>query len=410
MVSKVERDLPHYRWPPPWPAIGEAVAAQLSESISIYDRSGVFERFESKFASLHDRRFGLLHNSGTSALLAMYFGAGLSVGDEVIAPVLTFPATVSPMLLFGARPVFADCDANGNLLASEIDRLVTSRTKAVVVTHLWGWPAEMAAICDACSRLGLMLLEDCSHAHGARYRGRLTGTFGTAAAWSLQGGKTVTGGEGGILLTDDQQIYERSLLLGHYNKRCKQELSADHPLHAYFTTGFGMKLRAHPLAIAIAEVLLDSLEEILEDRHRMATLMRAELSRSPHIRVQHSADVRSSFYALPFNVPGVLDADHLQRQFHGAGLYEADHPSSTRPLYSERLFDHPEVAFPWLNWNRTAPTPPNGAWNADDVYGTLFKLPVWSEVGDVELAVQYCSLIVDIVEEYFAGLKGVEGE
>jgi dTDP-4-amino-4,6-dideoxygalactose transaminase len=139
----------------------------------------------------------------------------------------------------------------------EIEKKITDKTKAIVVTHMWGIPCDMDAITVIAKKHNLRLLEDCSHAHGAKFNEQKVGTFGDAAVWSLQGQKTVTGGEGGILLTDDGEIHTRALLLGQYNKRCKQEIPRDHPLYQYALTGFGLKLRAHPLAIAMADQQFD---------------------------------------------------------------------------------------------------------------------------------------------------------
>ena len=186
-----------------WPKITHeaesAIFRQLHESVSIYNRSGIFEEFENSFSNYHGRKRGLLFNSGTSAIYAMYEGLGLEPGDEVICPTYTFFATISPLMSTGARPVFCDCREDGNINPDEIIRKITQKTRAVVVTHMWGIPCEMDTIHNICSRYGLALLEDCSHAHGASFGGQKVGTFGTAAAWSLQGQKIISGGEGGIL-------------------------------------------------------------------------------------------------------------------------------------------------------------------------------------------------------------------
>ena len=105
---------------------------------------------------------------------------------------------------------------------------------------MWGIPCEMDRIIEICNKQNIFLLEDCSHAHGASFQGRKTGSFGDAAAWSLQGQKIISGGEGGILLTKHKDIFSRALLQGHYNKRCKQEISQDDPLFQFALTGLGL--------------------------------------------------------------------------------------------------------------------------------------------------------------------------
>jgi dTDP-4-amino-4,6-dideoxygalactose transaminase len=120
--------------------------------------------------------------------------------------------------------VLADCDETGSLDPMDASRRITSRTKAIVVTHMWGLPANMTGLTDLADRHGLMLLEDASHAHGAAIDGRKIGTFGRAAAFSMNGPKPLSAGEGGFVLTDDDETYYRVLLHGQYNKRCRNEI------------------------------------------------------------------------------------------------------------------------------------------------------------------------------------------
>jgi hypothetical protein len=165
--TTVTQDGPHFRWPPVTATTTAAVTRQLHDSISLYDRSGVIAELEGALESYHGRAHAVLASSGTAALHAMY-AATLRPGDEVIVPAYTFFATVTPLLHLGVRPVLADCDANGNLDPAYVQSRITSRTRAIVVTHLWGIPADMAALGDLAQAGGLHLFEDASHAHGAQ--------------------------------------------------------------------------------------------------------------------------------------------------------------------------------------------------------------------------------------------------
>lgn len=204
--------------------IEEAVIDQLYDTISIYDNSNIFEKFENEFAKYHNKRYGLVTSSGTAALWSMYDSIGLKSNDEILCPAYTFFATNTPIFLTGATPVLVDCDEYGNMNIDEIEKKITSRTKAIVVTHMWGYPCQMDKIRAIADKYHLYLLEDCSHAHGGSYKGKKLGEWGDVAAFSLQGNKIITGGEGGILITNDKSIYDRAVLLGHYNKRCKKEI------------------------------------------------------------------------------------------------------------------------------------------------------------------------------------------
>ena len=206
--------------------IEEAVIDQLHDTISIYDNSNIFKKFEDEFAKYHNKKYGLVTSSGTSALHSLYDAIGLKKGDEVICPIYTFFATVTPIFQTGAKPVFVDCDETGNMDYKKVEEKINNNTKAIMVTHMWGYPCKMDELRKIADKYGIYLLEDCSHAHGGEYKGKKLGEWSDAAAFSLQGNKIITGGEGGIVITNNKYIYKNCILLGHYNKRCKQEIKS----------------------------------------------------------------------------------------------------------------------------------------------------------------------------------------
>lgn len=161
----------------------------------------------------------------------MFEALDLRPGDEILCPVYTFFATASPMLQYGAVPVFCDALPDGNLDPDEIIRKSTPKTKAVIVTHMWGLPCRMALIMKNAKQVngGIKVLEDCSHAHGAMVDGKIVGSWGHMAAWSLQAKKNITGGQAGVMATNSTDYYSRAILHGHFNKRAKQEVALDHP-------------------------------------------------------------------------------------------------------------------------------------------------------------------------------------
>jgi dTDP-4-amino-4,6-dideoxygalactose transaminase len=250
---------PHFRWPPHVPSLAEALAVYVDSGgpLSIPGRNGIYAELEDQMAALHNRRYALLTSSGTMALYSAFFGLDLKPGCEAISTVYSFHATATPLLHLGVKVVFCDVEPDtGNIDPSKLEEVITSRTRAVVTNHMWGHPVDVEAISAICRRHGLAWVEDCSHAHFAQYQGRFVGGFGDVSVLSLQGNKLLTGGEGGILLTDSQEIYERATLLGHSLKRsedcvkaaCWQEIRR---------TGFGLKFRMHPLAAVMVKHLLD---------------------------------------------------------------------------------------------------------------------------------------------------------
>lgn len=392
----------HFSWPPINKSVEKAVIKQLHKGISIYDKSGIFQEFEEAYAKYHDRKFGLLCSSGTLAIHSMYTSAGLKQGDEVICPAYTFFATVSPLLFTGAKPILCDCDENGNIDPEEIKKLITKKTKAVVITHMWGMPCQMDKITKICKDNKLLLLEDCSHAHGAKFKGKLVGSFGDISAWSLQGQKNVSGGEGGILTTNNPEYYYRALILGHYNKRCKQEIPKNHPLHKYAITGAGLKYRAHPLAITIAYETFKNLEKYLQVKNRFAKKMINEMSKTKVlIPPKIIKGVEPSWYSLVFQFnkinAGGITIEKFYKAVKAEGLQEVDLPSSTGPLNLLELFKNPKLLFPFYKNKRTGFSYKKGDFPRSEIFfENAFKLPVWATNADK-----------NIVRYYIKGIKKV---
>lgn len=373
-----------------WPIITdesrEAIIDQLYTSISIYDKSGVIDTFENQFAHYHSRQYALLSNSGTSAIFSMFEAINLQPGDEVLCPVYTFHASVSPLTYTGASPVFCDSDEQGNISIEEIRKHYSKSTKAVVVTHMWGVPAkDIVEIKKFCDEHNLWLLEDCSHAHGASIYGKKVGSFGHMASWSLQGQKIITGGEGGIMLTDDRSLYERALLQGHYNKRPKQEIDQASPMRKYFLTGMGLKLRSHPLAVALALQQFQHLDDFTRQKQVYAQWLHDSFKEYPFLEVPPlQSDVQNSWYAFNIKYDASKAYEVSRERFVEAliaeGLIEADIPGSTGLIHELPLFTTPNEIMARLY---TKPLPPQGPFPVAEIfYNSIIKLPVWTREED----------------------------
>jgi len=378
----IDSDLDHYVWPRITKDIENILIRQLHDSISIYNRSGVILEFEEKFAKYHGVKYALLSNSGTSAIFSMFEGISLSPEDEVICPVYTFFATISPVVYSGAKIVFCDSLDDGNICPEDIEKKITGKTKAIIVTHMWGIPCDMDRIVELCSKYGLILLEDCSHAHGACYGDKKVGSFSDASAWSLQGQKIITGGEGGILLTNNKDIYDRALLQGHYNKRCKQEIEKNSDLYEYSVTGFGLKLRSHPLAISIANHQLGFLDEWLIQKRKFANFFIKELSIYPFLDMPIFDDNKlPSWYAFVMQYKSEfsngVSINVFINALHAEGLKEVDRPGSTSPLDKLPLFSKTEEVMPRL-YSSPAYSGRDEFLNAYKFYDNAIKIPVWA--------------------------------
>lgn len=383
---------PHFAWPPITHATQKALTIQLSQSISIFDRSGVIAELEDALADYFGVEHALLTSSGTAALYSMYAAAGIGPGMEVIVPAYTFFATVTPLLHLGATPVLAECDERGNLDPADVIARISHRTRGIAVTHMWGTPADVTELRRIAELHRLRLFEDGSHAHGATVDGRKVGTFGDASAFSMNGPKPLSAGEGGFLLTDDPEIYQRALLHGQYNKRCRSEIPETSTLYQYAVTGMGLKHRIHPLAAAIGLEQLAQLDEFLEGRERIAAHLRNHLREVPGIEpVEPAPDDTSSWYGLILRYDpeqlGGLGVDQYFAAVQAEGAIEADRPGSTCPLNLLPLFQKPGPLFPSLGGRFAYAA---GQFPLTEVFHrNTIKLPVWHRESDLELAEAY---------------------
>lgn len=264
----IQREQPHDEWPITTEEEVERINEYCAEGRpkAFYGRSDLFANFEDRFANYHDAEYSVLTNTGTSALNSAFFALGLEPGDEVIAPTYTFLATVTPIFQQDGQPVFADSRPDTGLLDPESVRAqVTDDTEAIVVTHMWGHPVDMDPILEIAAEHDLAVVEDCAHAHGATYKGRPVGTLGDIGCFSLGSTKLVSGGELGIVLTDDPELRDRISLHGHFGLRAHQEVESE--FYAQFTdVGYGQNYRPHPLAVVQAEVQFDRMEEWMDTR------------------------------------------------------------------------------------------------------------------------------------------------
>lgn len=182
------------------------------------------DTFERRFAALCGVRFAVAVNSGTDALVMALRALGIGPGDEVITAPNSFVATAGCIALVGARPVFVDVRDDYNLDPAQFERAITPRTKAIMPVHLTGRPADMEPIMAAAARHGLAVVEDCAQAVTAEYRGRRVGSFGAIGCFSLHPLKTLNAcGDGGVLTTNDERLYEQLVRLRNLGLRHRDE-------------------------------------------------------------------------------------------------------------------------------------------------------------------------------------------
>src|SRR5947209_3792751 len=198
---------------PRWPVFDEREVEALAEVVrsgrwSVHGGTKV-NGFAEQFARLHDARFAAPCTNGTQAIEIALRAVGVKAGDEVIVPPYTFIATASAVVQVNAVPVFVDIDPDTyNLDPRHVEAAITERTAAIVAVHVAGCPAEMDALGEIARRRGLKLVEDAAQAVGAAWRGRRVGALGDAGTFSFQASKNLNAGEGGIVVTDQEAVYE----------------------------------------------------------------------------------------------------------------------------------------------------------------------------------------------------------
>ncbi len=269
--------------------------------------------FEDRFAAFCRTEYAVGTSSGTSALHLALLACGVGPGDEVITVPHTFTATGEAIIHAGAMPVFVDVDLDSyNIAPDQIEAAITEKTKAILPVHLYGRPAEMDPIMAIAERHKLAVIEDAAQAHGAEYRGRSVGSIGHAACFSFYPGKNLGAyGDGGAVVTNDEQIAEKVRLLRNHGRREKYE---------HITVGYGYRLDA--LQAAILKLKLGHLNEWNEQRRANADTYRELLQGLDLVLPRNSQHLKSVYHLFVVRNPR-RDAllEHLRSNEIFAGVH-----------------------------------------------------------------------------------------
>ena len=323
---------------PAWPQYDEKERRALEEVLE----SRVWWRtpgtktlaFEREFAAFHGANHGIAVTNGTAALEVTMLGLGIQAGDEVIVPDFTFIATASAVLVAGALPVLVDIDRETLCIDAELaEAAITPRTKAIAAVHMGGNPADLDALSELCKRRGVVLIEDCAHAHASEWRGRRVGSFGTAGTFSFQSGKLMTAGEGGIVITSDD-AFERRARSVHDCGRLPGEWFYDHYQH-------GSNYRLSEWQGAVLSAQLTRLDEQTERRHTNARLLDAELAKIEGVTPQRlgAQCTRNGQYAQIFHVDSGKFGGISMQRFAEAMIAEGiPNQASYPPLHERDVF------------------------------------------------------------------------
>ncbi|RMF36532.1 MAG: DegT/DnrJ/EryC1/StrS family aminotransferase [Chlorobiota bacterium] len=290
--------------------------------------------FEERFASFIGIRHAISVCNGTVALHVALAALGIGPGDEVIVPTLTYIAPVNAIVYCGATPVFVDSDPQTwQLDPNHVYRRITPRTKAILAVHLYGHPADMGALTTLAREHGLFLIEDCAEALGAYYNAAHVGTFGDIATFSFYGNKTITTGEGGMVVTNDDMLAERV-------RRLKGQGLA--PYREYWHDIVGYNYRMTNIAAAIGLAQLENAPLFLERKRAIAQQYRSLLTGTSVVMHSEAPNVRHAYWIVTVLAPTAEDRDRIRAELarHGIETRPTFYPVHTMPMYAQRYERH----------------------------------------------------------------------
>jgi len=302
------------------------------------------DEFTTSFTARMGGNYGVALANGTLALELPLRLWGIGVGDEVIVTARSFVASASCVSLVGATPRFADVDRDsGNITAASIAQCLTSRTKAVIVVHLAGWPANMPAIMALAQRHELKVIEDCAQAHGATIDGRSVGSFGTAATYSFCQDKIMsTGGEGGFALFQDEADYVRAWSFKDHGKSREARGKSAQAGFRFVHESIGTNWRMTSIQAVLGSIQLGKLDQWIAARRRNAAIWREALQQVSALRIPvpdekfgHSY-YKMYAYVRPERLRPGSDRDSILGELVKAGLRAFS--GSCSEIYRERAF------------------------------------------------------------------------
>ncbi len=345
----------------PWPSFSQeeadAVSRVLLSNKVNYWTGTEGREFEKEFAAWVGSEYAIALGNGTLALDVALKAVGVGLGDEVITTPRTFLASASSIVTAGASPIFADVDLNSqNITAESIEAVLTEKTKAVIVVHLAGMPAEMDAIMALSEKHGFYVIEDCAQAHGARYKGSSVGTIGHIGAWSFCQDKIMsTGGEGGMVTTNSKDFWSRMWSYKDHGKSYDAVYNTQHPPgFRWLHESFGTNWRMTEMQAAIGRIQITRMAEWTKIRQTYGKMLDEVANRHACIRTvevpeyMEHAEYKHYFFIKPERLNEGWSRDKIVD-----AMSEFNVPcmqGSCSEVYLEKAFDNtpwrPETRLP----------------------------------------------------------------
>ena len=378
----------------PWPSFTQEEAdgvsrVLLSNKVNYWTGQECRE-FEKEFAAWCGSQKAIALHNGTVAIDLALVASGVKAGDEIVVTPRTFLASASSIVSVGAIPVFADVDKDSqNITAETIAKVLTPKTKAIICVHLAGWPCEMTAINELAKLHGLIVIEDCAQAHGASYKGVSVGSLADAAAWSFCQDKIMTtGGEGGMLTTNNLELWYKAWSYKDHGKDWDAVYNRQHPAgFRWLHESFGTNWRMLEMQGVIGRIQLTRMADWHQARKQNATKILAACAESNALRVPQVPDyIEHAWYrAYAFVKPEKLatgwSRDRIMHEINALGV--PCYSGSCSEVYLEKAFD-------------------NTGWRPQE------RLPVAKELGETSLMFLVHPTLTEIeIEKTCSAIKSV---
>ena len=407
-----------FKWPIVTKEDDEAVLKVLHDGAM--SGTDITIKFENEFAKWQGTKYALGFNNGTSSLQTAMYACKVGVGDEIICPSVTYWASTTSVFSLGATVVFADINPETLCIEpDDIEHRITDRTKAIMVVHYCGYPADMDRIMEIAKTHNLKVIEDVSHAQGGFYKGRKLGTIGDVGAMSLMSGKSLAIGEAGILVTDDLEIYERARAFGHY-ERFEENISTEY-LKPYMGLPLGgYKYRMHQMSSAVGRVQLKYYDQRCEEIRKAMNYFWDLLEGVPGIcahRTPKDSDSNMAGWYAPHGLYrseelGGLSITRFVEAVNAEGEYNC-YPGCNAALHTHQLFQTCDV------YGHGKPTRIVNASSdirrfdkdlpvSEKIAATVFGIP-WFKHYQPEIIEQYANAYRKVCENYRELLEGDKG-
>jgi len=369
MKGKMRMKIPIYQ--PSLTGNEKKYVNECLDSTWISSKGKFLNEFEHKFADYTGVKYALGVSNGTVALHLALIALGIGSGDEVIVPTLTYIASVNAITYTGATPVFVDSlKTTWQMDPDDVRRRITSHTRAIMVVHLYGHPCEMDEIKSLADEYKLLIIEDCAEAFGAKYKGVHVGSFGDIATYSFYGNKTITTGEGGMVVTNDKNIFDRA---NHFHG---QGLAQN---RQYWHDVIGYNYRMTNICAALGLAQLEQADSFLARKREIAQWYKEGLAGIPVEFHSEKNEVVHSYWMCSILVQHAELRDPLREYLGTQGIETrpAFYPVHTMPMYAQRFQSH---------------------LIAEDIGGRGINLPSWPE-----LKPEHIKIIINRIGEFLKG-------